>query len=757
MGFLFAKGKRNTIPEVTGLQIQTAVNTVPIAICYGTPRIPMNIIYANGFRSVKQKAGSSGKGLVTNSGKGAVTGFKYYATYIGALCEGPVPSPGIIAMFENQNVYTPFTLPAGKSIIQFLGSQSQSLWSVISNKWPQDARNYTYTAYLGFNDYELDASGTIPQENFLITARFSASFPLYRYTAPDSSTWLFDSDPALCIPDFLTDSVYGVGFPQSFIDMTTLNTSTDGFDPAIGDAAVSTYCQAVGLGWSTILNNQEPASSILDRWLKNLIVAPIWTGTTLKFIPYCDSRFSANPQYDSAKATVAEKYYTPNITPWFDLSDDNYLQPENAEEDPVILNRVDPRDIRNTVRMSFRDRYNYFNDNVAEAIDELEVELYGHRVDKLGPADEFSLMEYARTAAQLQLQRNLSVRNRGTLTLGPQWCILEPMDILTITDVKQGLYQFPVRLTSVEEDEKGAIKIEFEEFRPGSMQATLYKPPQNNPPVISPTNIVAPSVNAPIIFEPTALWLASQGQSNPAILIGLSGGPNGVFDPNWGGADIYLSLDNITYNQFGTINAPANMGVSGALAAYSGSNPDLVDTLDVNLLESDGSLTSVSSAAAASGQSLCAIVEPNGTFELLSYTTALLTGPNQYTLSGLYRGLFGTNACAHPPGSNFATVDSLLFDLPLQSAYIGKTIYVKFPSFNISNQAPQNLSQATAYTYSPAGYGVGTGSNALALALQQLGPYTIDLSSFYTSSNLDLGAIGGQCSPITFTVDLESV
>jgi hypothetical protein len=141
VGFLFAKGKKNNIPEVTGLQIQTAVNVVPIAMCCGSPRVPINIIYANGFRSVKQKAsGGGGKGFMS-SGKGDTVGFKYYATFIGAICEGELPSPGVAALFENQNVYTATTLPPKKHITYFSGSTTQTPWSVIQT---QLARGRTF-------------------------------------------------------------------------------------------------------------------------------------------------------------------------------------------------------------------------------------------------------------------------------------------------------------------------------------------------------------------------------------------------------------------------------------------------------------------------------------------------------------------------------------------------------------------------------------------------------------------------------------
>lgn len=757
MGFLFANAKKRTLPEVTGLQLQTAVNVVPIAICYGSPRVPINIIYANGFRSVKQKSGgaSGGKGVFGGGGKGAATGVKYYATFIGALCEGEITD--IPAMFENSNVYTIGTLPAGKQITAFLGGAGQlTPWSYISTKWPEDAFSYIYTAYVGFQDYELDSSGTIPQINFIISATYAATCPLNLYVAPDTSEWMFDADPALCVFDLLTNWRYGAGFPIAYIDEDTLWTDPSGFDPDVGDAALSTYCQAVGFGYSVILNNAEPASSILDRWLKNLVVAPVWTGEKLKFIPYCDSKFGLNPGYDEQHSGgIAKKYYTPNISPLFNLNDGDFIQ-SDSEEDPIVFARIDPIDAKNTVRTNFRDRYNYFNDVPEEAKDELAAELYGPRVERMGPADEFTFSGYAASSAQMQLQRNMSVWTTATFRLPPQWCFLEPMDIVTLTEATLDLVQFPVRIREIEEDEKGVLTLTVEEFRAASMQPLVYPRAQNTPPLIVPGVLKAPSINPPLIFEPTSELLAAQGQAAPTITLGVSAGPGGVFNASWAGADVYLSLDGISYENFGTVTDPSIMGITGnTLPAYTGANPDNTNTLMVNLLESEGDLFSVTDVQAAAGQNLIVVVDASGTYELISFTTATLTGPHQYTLSGLYRGMYGTQACEHDAAVQVGRVDGLMTSFTLDPAFIGRTIYARFLSFNIGGVGQQELSDADTYTYVPQGWGTAVNTNPLALALQS-SVTPIDLGSFYTAATLDLGSIAGECAPGEFVVDLEN-
>ncbi len=449
------------------------------------------------------------------------------------------------------------------------------------------------------------------------------------------------------------------------------------------------------------------------------------------------------------------KYYKPNISPLFNLSDADFIQSE-GEEDPITFSRIDAIDVKNTVRTSFRDRYNYFNDVPEESKDELAAELFGPRVERMGPADEFTHSAFASQSAYMQLQRNMSVRNTCTFKLPPQWCILEPFDIVTLTEITLDLDQFPVRIREIEEDEKGVLTVLAEEFRAASMQPLVYGTQQNTPPVINPDNITAASINDPVIFEPTPELLSLEGSGVPLIQIGLSAGPNGVFDPDWGGAEVWLSIDDVTYAKFGESTGPANMGYTGnALPAYAGANPDNTNELWVSLVESDGTLVTVTDAQAIAGQSLIALVDESGTYELIGYTVATLTGPNQYTLTGLYRGMFGTQACAHEAGLQFAKVDSLLVDIPLDPSYVGQTIYARFLSFNQNGLGIQDLSQVQTYTYTPQGWGTGVSSNPLALALQS-GVTPIDLDSFYTAATLDLGSISGDCAPGIFVVDLEN-
>ena len=287
----------------------------------------------------------------------------------------------------------------------------------------------------------------------------------------------------------------------------------------------------------------------------------------------------------------------------------------------------------------------------------------------------------ATIAAQLVLQRQILYRNTYSFRLGWKYILLEPMDLVQITDVRLGAQALTVRITAIEEDDEGTLTVTAEDWF-GSPGAVLYPPPPASLPVFggitslgqaaataipypkqsgaseaSTPNygLSAPSVNPPIIVEPTAELLAAQGQTSPYIVIGLSGGPGGVFNSDWGGANIYVSLDGSSFAASGEFIGRSTMGYTTADCGPDGTS------LAVDLSESDGQLNSVSSALAASAVSLCAVRTPAGQLEFLSYTVATLTGTVRYTLTGLYRGLYGTFAIDLPAGSQFLLMGSNVF------------------------------------------------------------------------------------------------
>jgi hypothetical protein len=756
MSGLFGGGPAQT-PDYTGLQIQTAVNTLPIPIVWGESKIAPNVVWYNDFQTDNGggKGGGTGKGGLFSSGSSEAT---YSASVILALCEGPIT--GINQVWKNESVYSLSEL--GLSL--FTGTTPQGEWSYLETSYPSQALAYQGTAYIAGENYQLGDTATLANHNFEVQGVF--------YGTGGNG---LDADPAKIVNDFLTNPQYGIaaptGFPGSAIDATTLFGSG-------GDASYQTYCKAVGLSLSPALTDQEQASSILARWLQLTNTAAVWSGGQLKFIPYGDTATTAgthitvtqerevgevpsgssNPAgitvciwsdfvadggvtysnsgtalayigpniwptatgtysiaYVAGTTTLSGTYlfaegdegtnveitftykvaasFVPNVTPIYDLDDDDYKIENN--EDPLQVTRSDPYEAYNVWRLEVADRDNAYNLTTVESRDQNAIELYGMRIAPTVTAHEICDTNVGLISGQLMLQRAVYIRNTYKFRLSWEYCLLDPMDLVTVTDSVLGLSQAAVRITEIEEDENGFLSVTAEEFPLGVATATLYATqPVTNAPIN--TNVGCDAVNTPIIFEPPS---ASVG-STPQVWIAASGGAGGAADPNWGGCNVFLSTDGTSYTQIGTINGPATMGaLTASLPNYPAGNPDTTDTLAVNLAESGGTLSSVSNLDASLANTLC-IADS----ELVSYATATLTGTDEYALTYLYRGLYGTSVASHFSGAPFAFLNNnaiFKYDLPAQ--YVGVELYLKFQSFNVFGGGLQELSSCTPYTYTPSG------------------------------------------------------
>ncbi len=473
-----------------------------------------------------------------------------------------------------------------------------------------------------------------------------------------------------------------------------------------------------------------------------------------------------------ALGSTASAGWTPVTTPFYQLGEDDFIVQEltvgvypgvtpggpalrmgatpitgGFTDDPVHVVRSSPADADNMIQLETLDRANSYNTTIVETFDQGSIDLFGVRrntsvkgraiVDPSGTGQ---------IVAQLLLQRALFYRNTYSFQLGWKYCLLEPMDLVQISDARLGLSNLTVRITSITEDDEGTLSIAAEDFF-GTPGAIVYPPPTpiNVPGVsslgsgagtasVNPTQTTtgtasnyaaaASPVNTPFILEPTGQLLAAQGLSSPQLIVGLSGGPNGGYDPNWGGAQVYASLDDASFGLQGQFQGRSAMGMSTA------DLPALGGTLSVDLTESHGSLASVSAQAAAQGVSLCAIRTPGGQLEFLSFTTATLTAPYTYDLTGLNRGLYGTFAIDQPAGAQFLFLGAGSYYVQtLPTQYVGQALWFKFPSFNITGGGLQPLSSAAAYEYTPQGAQVNPAGFPLIVIRDIAAPFEVRSST----------------------------
>src|ERR1700722_13596429 len=98
------------------------------------------------------------------------------------------------------------------------------------------------------------------------------------------------------------------------------------------------------------------------------------------------------------------------------------------------------------------------------------------------------------------------------------------MDIVTISDANLGLSAYPVRITTIEEDDKGLLTVTAEELTVGVSTPAFY-PSSGLAPAFQLNQAVGvDSINAPLIYEPPIA--ASGGLAQ--VWVGASVGAGGV-------------------------------------------------------------------------------------------------------------------------------------------------------------------------------------------------------------------------------------
>ena len=183
------------------------------------------------------------------------------------------------------------------------------------------------------------------------------------------------------------------------------------------------------------------------------MAAPFWSGALLKIVPYSTTVVSGN-------GTT----WTPNLEPLYAVSDSDYIN-WGGDSDPVIVTRSDPTQATNWFGQEYYDGNNYYNPNISYAFDQGAIDEYGLRNEAVGEAHSFTNSTSAQISAQLQLNRKQLIRNTFKFQLGWNYCLLDPMDIIEITDVNIGLSESPVRITGISKNDNGELTLMPKNFQ----------------------------------------------------------------------------------------------------------------------------------------------------------------------------------------------------------------------------------------------------------------------------------------------------
>lgn len=631
--------------RIEALQLQSSAYGVVVPVVYGLTRIAGNLIWYGGFKAIPHTTTQGGKGGVKTQN----TSYTYQASVMMGLCHGPLVA--VRRVWRGKKSYASATPLQTLGLTLRTGAIAQAIWTYLSTSFPAQAIGYSGLAHVDGQDYDLGTAAQVENHNFEVEA------PL----AYGVQAGLPDADPKEILADLMGNARYGAGFSL-----------------VAANAAWSDYCVSGNLLMSPAITEQTRAAELVARLAQLTNSEAVWSDSSLEMIPYGDQA-----------QTAYGRTYTPNNAPAYDLSDDFFLS--NGAEPPVRVERKQPADAKNHIRVEFRNRAREYNLEIAEAKDQADIDTTGLRSAEVVQAHWICDAQVARNVAQHLLQRSLYVRATYSFRLPINFVMLKQMDLLRLTDSALQLNQTPVRITSIEEEGGSDVEllVTAEEFPSGVATATQY-PSEIGAGYSHDYNVAPGSVQTPVIFEMPGELAAS------GLEVGVAARGTGA---SWGGCRVWVSMDGTNYREVGTIYGGSRYGaLTGPVAG---------GVLPVSIY--GGQLVSGSAGDAAALNTLCYV--GGSAPEFLAYQTATLTGAQAYNLSGLVRGAYQSNgASAHLLGDPFVRVDeSVAKSGAIDRGYIGRTIQIKCTSFNIYGGAEQSLADATAYPYTVTGRMFGRG------------------------------------------------
>ena len=715
-------------PRLNSLKYEQSTFGATKAVLYGTNRLCGNIIDSVDFKATAHKnTVKMGKG----GGQSNTTIYYTYTsrTVIG-LCEGQIL--GVRKVLFDDGTYSLSKL----KLNFFNGSSSQSAWGEMQTKHASHALNYRNLAYVAGN-IDLTTNGSVPQYNFEVRGKFTNNtdditpvitegfsfqtdsgtlgsvnakityseyyssiskveliyynsnsrefrnnnFSNYTVSAKNgvytvklnlsglnavsahayitfNSSSRLDANPKDIVYDILTDSNYGMGFDSSEIDTTSFGIYSD-------------YCIASNVFLSPLYDSQSEAQEVLTSLAELTNSTFVWSQGKLRIAPLGDTTISDNG-----------KTFTPDLTPIYDITEDDLLCDDGDE--PIICERKSQNDVKNSIKIEYLNRANEYNTEIEEAQDLVNIELFGLKQADTITAHQICTQEVANKVAQIALQRNIAVRNTYTFKLSMKYCLLEPMDLITLTSDRLGMNRELVRITSVKEND-GVLEFTAEEMVVGTATPAKYTTQNASYEAIDTATSVG-NINAPVIFEPP--FELTQGELQ--VWVGISN-PQNLF----GGGEVWISDDGETYKNIGTQNDSVRQGVLTAALPTINAEYDNTNTLAIDVSMSNAELLSGSSNDMENLNTLCYV---DG--ELLAYQNAELVDDFEYELTTLKRGAYYTTPAAHASGTQFCRIDTDCFmKVPFTEDDIGKKIYIKICSFNTFGGGLQELSDVEVYEY----------------------------------------------------------
>lgn len=417
------------------------------------------------------------------------------------------------------------------------------------------------------------------------------------------------------------------------------------------------YCKAADILISTPpAQKSAKAQQIINDIAEITNSLVFWSTDRLKIVPLADKPIGT---------------WTPANQIQYDLTADDFIAGTDGQL--ILYKRKDTSEAYNEATVEFINRANSYEKETVSFEVVADVQRNGLKPASKKTAHYLYTKARAQYYAEQLAMKRLYAKTQYTFRLDWAFCTLEVGDLVTLTDEACQLNKQIVVITAVNEAADGQLEFTAEGKPAGTYAPARYDVHENERPFID-YNQAAPSVNDVAIFQ----TVGDVGGNH--VFIGVNA-PTG-----WGGCSVWLSDNGENYSRIGSITQQARMGRTRL--AFN----ETANACEVTL--NQGMLKGGTHIDAERANTLCWV---NG--EAFSYEGANMAPNNQFSLTGLVRGQYGTNAISHNAGERFIRVDEALFRYPYRKEDIGKTIHLKFTSMNLFGSNEQELDEVQAYQY----------------------------------------------------------
>ncbi|MEP9352036.1 glycoside hydrolase/phage tail family protein [Xanthobacter sp. KR7-65] len=281
-------------------------------------------------------------------------------------------------------------------------------------------------------------------------------------------------------------------------------------------------------------------------------------------------------------------------------------------------------------------------------------------------------------AADVWLQDLWAGRETASFTLPPSHLAVVPGDMLRLAfDGRTRLLE----VTAVEEAEALAVTAKsvepevFDAALGASGRGAVALPGASGPPAVMVLDLPALSEAEPVPLQ----WIAAASSPWPGTLV------------------VWRSSDGASFEALAPVTASATFGtLLGPLAPGPLWRFDRATRLDVALQSS--LLVSASEAEVLAGANGIALVAEGRPMEIIAFTEAELIDASTYRLSGLLRGLAGTEAAGAEPwpaGTRMVRLDGTLVNVASGVAMLGRSFVYRVGSAR-DDQGAEEVTQVSA-------------------------------------------------------------